>query len=204
MVALRDEEDAFVLLKPAINNLLTSPVRLTRMTSSFILSALLFLSVSAPTQSIPETHATTLANAPVNLPADLKGHPTVLILGFSQSSREAVTKWARRLAADYRDSPTVLYYEMPVVAEVPRMLRGMVIRKIRQDVPERAQPRFVPITDHEEEWKAVSGYSKQGGEDAAYLIVLDPTGKVQSRRAAGVPTDESYAAVKQTLEAMSR
>ncbi len=174
------------------------------MTLSFMLAALLSFSLPAASETIPETHAMTLANAPVNLPADLKGHPTVLILGFSQSSREAVTKWARRLAADYRDSPTVLYYEMPVVAEVPRMLRGMVIRRIRQDVPERAQPRFVPITDHEDEWKAVSGYSKQGGEDAAYLIVLDPTGKVQSRQAAGIPTDQTYAAVKQSLEVMSR
>ena len=168
-----------------------------------LLTALAFFLVPANTRQIPETHAVTLSDAPINLPADLKGHPTVLILGFSQRSREAVTQWALRLAADYRDSPTVLYFEMPVLTEVPRLLRGVVIRKIKQDVPPRAQPRFVPITDHAEEWRSLTGYDKDAGEDAAYLVLLNASGAVKSHQAEGPPTDASYASLRRQIEAVN-
>ena len=154
--------------------------------------------VPAPAGRIPEIHATAFSGDPIDLPQALRGHTAVLILGFSQSSRDPVTQWSRRLAADYRNSPTVLYYEMPVLADVPKFLRGMVIGKIKKDVPPRAQPRFVPILDHESEWKVAVGYSSQDGpqkgrEDDAWLLVVDSSGVIHSRLAVGPPTDQTYA-----------
>jgi hypothetical protein len=64
-------------------------------------------------ERIPEVHGTSLSNAAVNLPEALKGKVGVLVLGFSRDSREADSAWGKRLAADYRESPTVVYYEMP-------------------------------------------------------------------------------------------
>src|ERR1700733_12224043 len=72
---------------------------------------------------IPEVHGTSLSNEAVNLPEVLQGKGGVLVLGFSRSSRDAVAGWGRRLAADYRESPTVVYYEMPVLASAPGMMR---------------------------------------------------------------------------------
>jgi len=165
----------------------------------------LLLCAPALAQSIriPDTHATSFSGAPIDLPQSLNGHTAVLILGFSQNSREAVTAWALRLAADYRDSPTVLYYEMPVLAGVPHILRGFVLGKIKKDVPPRAQPRFVPILDHESDWKLATGFTSQGREDNAYLVVVDGTGAIRSRIASGLPTDQAYAELKRSLEAAS-
>ncbi len=168
-----------------------------------LLTALAFGFSPGIAHEIPETHATTLSDKPINLPADLKGHPTILIVGFSQHSRDAVTQWAQRLAADYRDSPTVLYYEMPVLTEVPRLLRGVVIRKIKQDVPPRAQPRFIPITDHADEWRTLTGYDKDHAEDAAYLVLLNASGTVKSHQAEGPPTDATYASLRRQIEAVN-
>ena len=164
------------------------------------LPAALLLTLGTPDQRIPQTHATTLTGSPIDLPQALTGHTTVLVLGFSEKSRDAVTLWGRRLAADYRDSSTILYYEMPVVADVPKILRGMVIRRIKQDVPPRAQPRLVPIQDHEDDWKAIAGFSKQASEDSAYLLLVDSDGKVRSHQAVDPPTDQSYAQIKRKLE----
>src|SRR5450756_1509470 len=85
---------------------------------------------SAP-ERIPEVHGTSLAEQQVHLPKDLQGRIGVLVLGFTQGSRDAVAGWGKRLSADYADSPTVAYYEMPVLAGVPRFIRGMVIGKIK-------------------------------------------------------------------------
>ena len=156
----------------------------------------------APLPRVPELHATSFAGEPVNLPDSLRGHASVLIVAFSENARGSVTLWSRRLAADFRDSPTVLYYEMPVLTGVPHFLQGLVLGKIKKDVPPRAQPRFVPILDHEKEWKAVTGEGTRGGEDDAYLLVVDGGGNVRSELIAGAPTDATYAELKRRVESL--
>ena len=159
-------------------------------------------------QRIPELHATAFSGETVDLPQGLRGHTAVLIVSFSQGSRESVTGWSRRLAADYRSSPTVLYYEMPVLAAVPRFLRGVVLGKIKKDVPSREQPRFVPIVDHEDDWRNAVGFGKQNaghpaGADDAYLLVVDGFGTIRFRMAAPAPTDQTYAELKRQLESIT-
>lgn len=144
---------------------------------------------------IPEVHTPSLSNEQVSLPEGLRGKPGVLVIGFSQSSRDAVTAWGRRLAADYRDSPSVLYYEMPVLASVPRLVRGLVIRQIKASVPERAQPRFVPLLDKEQEWRSAAHFDKA---NEAYVLLVDGKGLIQWQTEGG-PTDRQYAELKEQL-----
>jgi hypothetical protein len=167
-----------------------------------ILVLLLSLPALATAQNtpIPPVHATAFSGEQIDLPQGLHGHSAVLIVSFSQSSRDAVTLWGRRLAADYLDSPTVLYYEMPVLAAVPRLLRSMVLNKIKNSVPPRAQPRFVPVLDHEDEWKSAAGFSKQTPDEDAYLLLVDSNGIIRFREPAGSPTDQTYADLKHRLE----
>jgi hypothetical protein len=147
-------------------------------------------------QQIPPVHATALSGARVDLPEALRGRAAVLVLGFSQASRDQVTAWGKRLAADYRESDSVIYFEMPVLESVPRMLRGWVTKKMGESVPDRARATFLPIADHEAEWKAAANFSKSGD---AYVLVVDKTGAVRGR-AEGPATDATYAEVKRLLE----
>jgi hypothetical protein len=151
---------------------------------------------ASATERIPEVHGTSLTNQAVDLPEGLQGKAGVLVLGFSRGSRDGVAEWGRRLAADYRSSPTVVYYEMPVLASVPGMLRGMVVRSMKSSVPERAQARFVPITDDEKTWRALVHYREA---DDPYLLVVNAQGSVVWRTQ-GVPTDAAYAELKQQVE----
>ncbi len=148
---------------------------------------------------IPEVHGTSLTNETVNLPEALQRRPGVLILGFSRGSRDAVAGWGRRLAADYRSSPAVMYYEMPVLASVPGIMRGFVVRSMRSSVPQRAQARFVPITDHEKAWRALVHY---GPADDPYLLVVNGEGDVVWQTH-GQATDADYAALKRQVEALA-
>ena len=148
---------------------------------------------------IPEVHGTSLTNEAVNLPEGLHGRPGVLILGFSRGSRDAVADWGRRLAAEYRNSPAVMYYEMPVLASVPGMMRGFVIRSMKASVPQRVQARFVPITNQETSWRTLVHY---GPADEAYLLVIDGEGNVVWQTQ-GQPTEAAYAALKQHVGALA-
>ncbi|MCU1248145.1 MAG: hypothetical protein JWQ49_1174 [Edaphobacter sp.] len=147
---------------------------------------------------IPEVHATSFSNEAVNLPEGLKGKVGVLVLGFSKNSREADSAWGKRLAADYGEFPTVVYYEMPVLAAAPRMMRGLIVKSIKSSVPAREQAHFVVIVENEAAWKMVTHY---GRPDDPYVLVVDSHGSVVWQTQ-GAVTDAAYAALKEHVEAL--
>jgi hypothetical protein len=148
------------------------------------------------TVHMPQVRGVSFAEEAVNLPEMLRGKVGVLVVGFSRGSREAVTGWGKRLAADYRESPTVVYYEMPVLASVPRILRGFVVGKIKGSVSERERARFVPLMENEAAWRAVAHY--KSGDDA-YILLVDEQGVVQWQMQ-GPATDAAFGALKQQIE----
>jgi hypothetical protein len=162
----------------------------------------LLLTGSLAAQTIPSLRGTSFSGAPVDLPQALHGHTAVLILSFSQDARANVTDWFHTFANDYRNSPTVLYYSLPVLAGAPSFLRGMITRKIRESVSPPAQPRFVPILDHEAEWKSVAGFAKQLPDSEAYFVLVDGSGQIRYRTHAGAPTPQAYADLRQHLDAI--
>lgn len=153
---------------------------------------------NAQVKQIPPIHALAVSGEQVDLPSGLHGRVAVLVVSFSQASRDEVTAWGLRLEADYHGSSNVVYYEMPVLASVPRPLRGWVTRKIKDSIPATAQPRFVPILDHEAEWKAAAGFSRNDREGDAYVLVVDSGGNILSRMV-GAPSSQSYAELARRL-----
>ncbi len=169
--------------------------------SLLVFSAALPLPTTAQTSSlaapIPAVTADTLAGEPVRLPADLHGKCGILVLGFAQDARAEVRDWGKRLATDYFTSPTVLYYEMPVVAGVPRLLRGMVLKQVASEVSDRGKHHFVPITDNEARWRALGHVTDA---NHAYILVVDASGNVQWTTS-GPLTEAAYQAVRAHLPA---
>ena len=147
---------------------------------------------------IPAVHAPSFSNETVTLPEGLKGRVGVLVLGFSRGSSENSTAWGKRLSADYRESPTVIYYEMPVLAAVPKMIRGFVINQIKSSVSEQERPRFVVLLENEAAWQTLVGYRNAND---SYVVVVDDQGVVRWQTH-GAPTDAAYGAMKQQVEAL--
>jgi hypothetical protein len=148
---------------------------------------------------IPAVHATSFSNEQVNLPEGLRAKVGVLVLGFSRGSRDSTTAWGKRLAADYGQSQGVMYYEMPVLEAVPKMIRGFVINQIKSSVPERERPRFVVVLENEPAWQAVVHYKEPND---AYVLVVDDQGVVRWQTH-GAATDSAYGVMKQQVEALA-
>ena len=151
----------------------------------------LTLAAQTPSSQIPPVSANTLAGEPVRLPADLHGKSAILVLGFAKDARTEVRDWGKRLATDYFTSPTVLYYEMPVVAGVPRLLRGLVMKQIAAEVSDRGKHHFVPITDNEPRWRALAHVTDP---NQAYLLLVNASGNVEWTTS-GPLTEAAYQAV---------
>jgi hypothetical protein len=132
----------------------------------------------------------------VNLPEDLRGRVGVLVLGFSKSSGDESKGWGQRLAASYPESSGVMYYEIPVLESVPKLVRGMVVKSMRSGVPEAEQRHFMPIFSGEAEWKKTAHV---GSSDDAYVLVVDGSGTVRWQTAGRV-TDAGFAVLKEQVE----
>lgn len=162
------------------------------------LASFLPLLLTPPVPNIPEVHAELLTGTQINFPADLRGKTTVIVIGFSQGSRDQVAAWGLRLAPDYHGVRDVAYYEVAEIEAAPRLLRGYILKKIKESVPERAYPHFIAVTDHEPEWKAATHFQ---AKDEAYLVLIDPAGQVQYTTH-GTTSDAAYATLKQRIETL--
>jgi ATP10 protein len=125
---------------------------------------------------IPNFEGTTFAGETVSLPQRLKGGVGVLVLGFSRNSKTQTSEWGRRLAHEEHPPAARIVFEMPVLESVPKLLRGMVLKQIKSSIPMADQTRFLPVLDHEAEWKKAAGFDKP---DDAYVLVVDGEGVVR-------------------------
>jgi len=165
-----------------------------------VLFLVLLTTICAHAQTqIPTIAGSTFAGAKVKLPDAFAGKSGVIVLGFSQGSRDQITAWGKRLAVDYFDSPTVAYYEMPVLAGVPGFMRGFVLGRIKSSVSERGKVHFLPILDNEPAWRAVAQYATSD-PNAPYVLVVDGSGRVRWRTR-GPLTDATYEQLRKQVEA---
>lgn len=166
-----------------------------------LVSALCLLSAS-PTPAdtardrIPTVQTTSLGGQQIDLPSALQGRLGILVLGFTRASREGVTSWGKRLAPDYSQSPSVTYYDLAMLADVPHLARGLVERTMRSSMPAPVQARFLVLTDHETTWRSLVQYTTP---DDPYILLIDPHGQVLWRTH-GPATDSAYAALQQQLQ----
>jgi hypothetical protein len=140
-------------------------------------------------QSIPTIKAKALDDSEVVLPKPGGQQFLILVLGFSHKSGENCTPWDKPLFADYGSEPHVTYYQLPILAGAPSFVRPLILHGMRKDVPAAQHSHFVPIYDHEADWKKLVNFS---GADDVYILVTSPDGRVLWQTH-GLLSDSGYA-----------
>ena len=126
-------------------------------------------------QVIPPINAKALDDSQVALPQAGSGQLLILVLGFSHKSGDNCATWGKRLAAEFHSDAHVEYYQVPVLAGAPSFVRPMILSGMRKGVPPTERGRFVPIYDHEAEWKKLVNFS---APDDPYVVLVWPDGSV--------------------------
>ena len=151
-------------------------------------------------QNLPTIEGDSLAGQHVALPEAANGKVAVLILGFSKASKMPTSAWGNRIVTDFASTPNLVTYQLPVLEEVPGIIRGMVISGIKKGVPENRRGYFVPVLQGESDLKKLVNYKQP---DDAYLILLDRGGRI-AYQIHGALTESSYAEVRQHIVALLR
>ncbi len=149
--------------------------------SSFLPGFLTLALIStAAAQGVAKVKMTTIEGDSLSghhfvLPNAASGKVAVLIFGFTKASKVATADWGKKISNDFKGQSDLVLYQLPVLEDVPRWLRGMVISGMRKGVPEEVHDHFVPILNGEAELKKLVSYKEP---DDAYLVVLNRAGEI--------------------------
>lgn len=146
-------------------------------------------------QTMPQIEGESFAGRKVVLPDATKGHIAVLVFGFTKASKEPTSAWANRILADFGSQGEFEFYQLPVLEDVPRLIRGMVISSIRKGTKESMRDHFVPVLQKESELKNLVGYKEP---DAAYLVILDRSGQIV-RQMSGPCSETAYSQLQEEV-----
>ena len=133
----------------------------------------------------------------------------LLIVGFSQESGEQtrawgnhVSEWADAHAGDGAPPPPMHLpvessatedplpvFSIVVIGETSRFMRGMFRRMMKGVMPAEVEGSFFLAYERADAWREVAAMDD---EAAAYVLRIDPQGRICGRRA-GAPSDEALA-----------
>lgn len=173
-------------------------MRETRKVAVLIFLFVAALAVAQSHSALPPIEGQSLAGRKVVLPDAATGNIAVLIFGFTRASKTPTSDWAKKLRVDFPSQSALDVYQVPVLEDVPRLIRGMVISEIKKGVPENERHHFVIVVQSEAELKKFVGYKDP---DDAYLVLLDRKGNVV-KQLHGRPASDSYEPLKQALSSL--
>ena len=149
-------------------------------------------------QQMPRIAGENFAGQRVELPDAARDKIAVLIFGFTKASKAPTSAWAARLRSDFSNQTGFALYQLPVLEDVPRIIRGMVISGMKKGVPETMRDHFVPILEDEAELKRLVSYQQP---DDAYVVLLDRSGQIVGQRH-GSFSDTDYRQLQSELLAL--
>ena len=131
--------------------------------------------VGAESLPMPKTQAQSLSGHEMVLPAAIAGHPAVIVIGFSYGSQKAMEHWDKEIGAQVTAERGVPLYNIAVIQDAPKLIRGMITHSMKALVPAAGQDRFVTVVQGQEELKKAVSFS---ASDEAYVVVLDAAGNI--------------------------
>ena len=152
----------------------------------------------AQPQNMPTISGESLAGNKVVLPEAAKGKAAILVFGFTKASKDPTKSWATKLNSEFASQPDFVLYQLPVLEDVPRLFRGMVISGIRKGVAQNLRDHFVPVLQGEARLKNLVSYKEP---DDAYVVMLDRYGRIVEQLHSSSP-DARYSQLETEIRSL--
>jgi len=145
----------------------------------------------------PRLEAEFLTGRKAVLPDAAAGKSALVMMGFTYDSRFDVEKWAEHVRREFGANDTVTFFEVPVIGGMGRMAKWFINSGMRKGTPKELHENVITVYGGADRWKQAMGFSKSQ-EDAAYLALLSPDGRVQWLHHGGY-TEDAARALKTAL-----
>jgi len=137
---------------------------------------------------LPPLKGESLSGRAAGLPQAASGRVALLLLGFTYDSRFQVEAWAKKFRQDFGTQPGVTFFEIPMIGGMARLGKWFIDGGMRRGTPKADHENVMTVYGGTDGWKQRVGFRDPR---AAYLILLDPNGKVVWRYA-GSLDEERY------------
>ena len=127
---------------------------------------------------MPELRGEYLTGREAVLPEAGKGKVSLLLLGFTYESRFSVEAWAKRFRDQFGSDPRVSFYEVPMISGMARLGKWFIDSGMRRGTPKEDYEHVITVYRGVNEWKRRVRF---GDQNVAYMILIDPAGKVSWR-----------------------
>ncbi len=129
-----------------------------------------------PGAAMPLLEGESLGGKNVGLPKDAAGKVAVIALGFSRNSQYSVEKWMKRFKEDFKNTPGVIAYTVPVIeGSIGHFAKPFITGGMRKGTPKEDQPTTVTVFTSSHDWYQRMQVSD---ENISYFLVIDQQGKV--------------------------
>jgi hypothetical protein len=145
----------------------------------------------------PRLEAEFLTGRKAVLPDAAAGKSALVMMGFTYDSRFSVEKWAEHVRREFGADGRVTFFEVPVIGGMGRIAKWFIDSGMRKGTPKELHENVITVYGNADRWKTVMGFTKSE-EDAAYLALLGPDGRVRWLHH-GALTDEAAAALKAAI-----
>ena len=163
------------------------------MNKAVAIASMLFCAAFAWSEPLPVFRLNSLSGHAVTLPSAARGHAAILIIGFTSGSAKASSAWRQRIDKELGSSTGLIVYDIAILEDVPRLVRGFVVGSIRKGTPAPRQDTFLTTFQDEKAWKQVVGYSEK---DDSYLVILNSDGAILWQMH-GICTDAEFATFRE-------
>ena len=130
------------------------------------------------------------------LPQAAGGRVALLLLGFSYDSRFAVEAWAGKFREQFHRDPRVTFYEIPMIGGLAWMGKWFIESGMRRGTPKQDYENVITVYGGAHPWKQRLGFRDP---KAAYLILLDASGRVAWRYTGGLDEQAYHALSSEVL-----
>jgi hypothetical protein len=139
-----------------------------------VVAATIWLVSAAFAQPIPRTAGETLSGKQIVLAQAVRGHPAILVAGFSHAAGNGTGAWVKAIHADPALAG-IPVYEIAQIAGAPSLIRGLIRSGMKKGVPPAEHDSFVVLTQDEKPWR---NYFEVSDDQVPYVMMIDATGKV--------------------------
>jgi len=126
--------------------------------------------------TLPKLEGDYLSKRKAVLPADAKGKFALLAFGFSYDSRFQVESWGKQFDRVFKGNPKVTLYEIPMIGGLGRLGAPFIDSGMRRGTPKEKYENVITVYGGTVPWKKML---QVRDEKAAYLVLLDPDGKIR-------------------------
>ncbi len=137
-----------------------------------------------------------LSGNPAHLLMTVEGKIALVVFSFSEAGGKDTQLWDRDLLRDFGSNRSVALSTVIMLESAPRLLRGVIVSKLKSDMPPSLHESTIVSYENEQLWKQRLNVAN---DSHAYVILLGQDGRIRWRNS-GAFNNAEYEELKTKIQ----